>query len=395
MKSWLKWLISLGHAFVLMVLTAFWMNTDYTYGDEELLVQWSSVLKRVVFNIDEDPPKKDYLFVNLAYEKALIPLESGLGNEVITDRGKLASFFDILKRNQEQVKFTVCDVFLQGTSENDSLLEGSVKGIKNIVFPTHYSDDNTVEALDVNVPHGIADYRITGEGEGFIKFKLFQNDSLSTIPVYMFEKITGRKITGSNGIFWEKSRPVLNSVVIDYQLRSHELFEQSEYPVVNLSELLVLPENVIVNEFLKDRIVLMGDFNNDVHETIFGPMPGTLILLNVYLTLKGNHHLLSLSWIIFIIAGYMIFSRLMLFPENDTEKIRNINWIGPLLGSAIYLSLLSVCSYLLFNIHIQILILALYISLVRYIIRLNQADWNRKQMKEWALELRETYFNFK
>ena len=211
----------------------------------------------------------------------------------------------------------------------------------------------------------------------------------------MFEKITGRKITGSNGIFWEKSRPVLNSVVIDYQLRSHELFEQSEYPVVNLSELLVLPENVIVNEFLKDRIVLMGDFNNDVHETIFGPMPGTLILLNVYLTLKGNHHLLSLSWIIFIIAGYMIFSRLMLFPENDTEKIRNINWIGPLLGSAIYLSLLSVCSYLLFNIHIQILILALYISLVRYIIRLNQADWNRKQMKEWALELRETYFNFK
>ena len=135
MKSWLKWLISLGHAFVLMVLTAFWMNTDYTYGDEELLVQWSSVLKRVVFNIDEDPPKKDYLFVNLAYEKALIPLESGLGNEVITDRGKLASFFDILKRNQEQVKFTVCDVFLQGTSENDSLLEGSVKGIKKHRLP--------------------------------------------------------------------------------------------------------------------------------------------------------------------------------------------------------------------------------------------------------------------
>ncbi|MBC7914195.1 MAG: CHASE2 domain-containing protein [Pyrinomonadaceae bacterium] len=393
MKTWLKWLISLGHAFLLLALTAFWMNTDYSYGDERLLVQWSSILKRVVLNIDEDPPQEDFLFINLAYEKALIPLESGLGNEVVTDRAKLAAFFEILERNQKLVKFTVCDVFLKGKSEDDSLLESSVKGIRNVIFPTHHGVDGKPIPLDVRVPHGIADYRMASGG--FLKFKLFQDDSLPTIPVYLFERIEGRKISGNNGIYWDKGRPSLNSVVIDYQIRSHELFEQGEYPVVNLSELLVLPEEIIVDDFLKNRIVILGDFNNDVHNTVFGSTPGTLILLNVYLTLKDGQHLFSLGWLIFILLGYTLFSRLMLFPKNDTEKNKKAKWIGPLLGSVTYLSLLSVCSYLLFNIHIQVLILALYINLLRYIVRLNQAEWNRSQLKDWAIELRKTYFNFK
>ncbi|UKJ08820.1 CHASE2 domain-containing protein [Solitalea lacus] len=393
MRNWIKWLISFGHAIVLLVLTAFWLNTDFSYGDEQLLVKWSSILKRVVFNIDEDPPKEDYLFINLAYEKALIPREEGLGNEVITDRVKLAQFFEILKRNQKSVKFTVCDVFLKGKSESDSLLQSSISGIKNIVFPTHHGEDGKPEELDLNVPHAIADYRMASGG--FLKFKLFQDDNLSTIPVYLYEKTKGRKIDHQNGLYFDNGKLSLNSTIIDYQIRSHELFEQGEYPVVNLSELLMLPEDVIVNEFLKNRIVLIGDFNNDVHETIFGSTPGTLILLNVYLTLKAGYHFVTYWWVVFMLMAYTIFSRLMLFPENDSEKIKKINWIGPLLGSATYLSVLSVASYLMFNIHLQVLILTLYITLLRYIIRLNQVEWSKDQLKEWALALRETYFNFK
>ncbi|HEY0768968.1 MAG TPA: hypothetical protein VGD31_01355, partial [Sphingobacteriaceae bacterium] len=251
MKSRIKWIISVAHALILLLLTAFWMNTDFTYGDERMLVQWSSILKRVVLGIDEDPPKTDYLFINLAYEKALIPLEDGLGNEVITDREKLSQFFQILKRNQDKVKFTVCDVFLKGQSENDSLLEYSVKGIKNVVFPTHLDEDGHPEKLDIAVPHAIADYRMaTG---GFLKFKLFQHDTLATLPVRLIEQTTGRKFTSSQGMYFDQERPSLNSVIIDYQIRAHEVFEQAEYPVVNLSELLILPEEIIVNDFLKNR----------------------------------------------------------------------------------------------------------------------------------------------
>lgn len=393
MKPWFKWLLSAANAILLLVLTGYWLNSSYTYGDERLLVQWSSILKRVILNIDEDPPKEDFLFINLAYEKALIPTEDGLGSEVITDRAKLAQFFGIIKRHQKEVKFTVCDVFLKGESENDSLFQANATGIKNLVFPNHHTDEGTLDQLSLEVPQALADYKMASGG--FLKFKLFQDDKLSTMPVYMYEKITGRKIADSGRLYREGDNLSFNSVIIDYQIRSHEVFEQNEYPVVNLSELLLLPEEVIVGDFLKNRIVMMGDFQNDVHSTIFGSMPGTLILLNAYLTLIKGYHLISWGWLVFILTGYLIFSRLMLFPGDSNNQVQNSKWFGPLLGSITYLSILSILSYLFFNIHIQVLILTLYITALRFIITLPRTEWTGAQFKHWTLQLRETYFKFK
>lgn len=393
MKPWFKWLLSVANAIVLLVLTAFWLNTNYSYGDERLLVQWSSILKRVILNIDEDPPKEDFLFINLAYEKALIPTEDGLGREVITDRAKLAQFFAILRKHQNGVKFTVCDVFLKGESENDSLFASNIKDIKNVVFPNHHTEDGTPDQLSVEVPQAIADYKMASGG--FLKFKLFQDEELSTIPVYMYEKINGKKIADTGRLYREGEHLSFNSVIIDYQIRSHEVFEQNEYPVVNLSELLLLPEEVIVGDFLKNRIVLMGDFQNDVHSTILGSMPGTLILLNAYLTLAKGYHLISWTWLSFILTGYLIFSRLMLFPAEPKHQLQSSKWLGPLLGSITYLSILSILSYLFFNIHIQVLILTLYITLLRFIVSFQPSQWTSVRFKDWGLQLRETYFKFK
>ncbi len=392
MKSWLKWTISFLHAFLLIAFTAFWMSTDYTYGDERFLIKWSSILKRVVFHIDEDPPKKDFLFINLAYEKALIQRDDGPGTEVITDREKLTAFFNILKRHQNDVKFTVCDVLLKGASLHDSLLQSSVSGIQNVVFPTHLTDDGQPEKLTVNVPHAIADYQAVSGG--FLKFNLFQNDTLPTLPVYLFEVINGRKLETRNGWYFEDGRPALSTLIIDYQIRSHELFEEAEYPVITLSELLMLPEEVIVNEFLKGRMIIMGDFNQDIHDTVFGSTPGPLILLNVFLTLNDGHHLISIWWLIFLLVSYTLFSRLMLFPNSGT-KHKQTGWAAPLFGSAIYLSVLSFASYMVFNQHIQVLIITLYINLLRFFLQLNQPVWSKANTKKWLIDVSKTYFKFK
>lgn len=392
MKTSIKWLISFAHAFLLLGFTAWCMNTGFTYGDEQLLIKWSSILKRVVFQIDKDPPKKDFIFVNLAYEKALIPRADGLGNEVITDREQLARFFQLIKPHQQQIKFVFCDVFLQGQSENDSLLQSSVRGMDNLLFPTHFDGNDHIEKLDIDVPRAIADYRMASSG--FMKFKLFQSDTLPTVPVLLYEKINGTKLGQNHTFYLDNGRPSLNSMIIDYQIRAHELFEQGEYPVVTLSELLLLPEEVVINEFLKDRIVILGDFNSDVHETVFGSTPGTLILINVYLSLTEGQHLIGMWWLMFLFVGYLMFSRIMLFPPPE-DAHHPSSWFGPLLGSATYLALFSMASYLLFNQHLQVLIVTLYINLLRFIIQQRNAKWSKADLKNWLLELRETYFNFK
>ncbi|MDO3644467.1 CHASE2 domain-containing protein [Mucilaginibacter sp. L3T2-6] len=391
MKSGNKWLISFLHAFVLLLLTAWWINSDYTYGDERMLIQQASIFKRVVLGLDEDPPKKDFLFINLAHDKALIPIADGLGNDVITDREKLASFFEIFKRHQKEIRFGLCDVFLKGHSDYDVQLERSVAGIHNIIFPTHYDENGKVEPLSLRVPHAMADYRMANSG--FFKFKLFQNDSIPSIPVYLYQQLTGNHFTWLYGWPMDNGRLTMNSMIIDYPIRSYELFQQAEYPVVNLSELMILPEQTIVNEFLKNRIVLLGDFENDVHDTIYGKTPGTLILLNVYLTMMSGRHLVSLWWLLFLIGGYTIFSRLMLFPQYG--KAKHMRWFAPLLASATFLAFLSVISYLMFHQPVQVLVLTIYINFLRFLIQLRQQEWNRHKLKEYLINLRETYLNFK
>jgi hypothetical protein len=376
-----------------MAFSTLWLNSSFTYGDEKLLVQWSSIFKRVVLKMDEEPPKKDYLFINLAYDKALIPREEGTGKDVITDRQLLAHFFQVLKKHQDSIKYTVCDVLLKGSSDADSALQASVKGIPKIVFPTQLTDSGKAETLTIQVPSAIADYEMVNGG--FLKFKLFQNSTVPTLPVYMYQQITGKELKQQFGWYFQGSRPVMNSLIIDYQIRTHELMDEGEYPVINLSELMLLPEEVIANDFLKHRFIIMGDFNNDTHETIYGSTPGTLILLNVFLSLMDGQHLISLWWWIFLLVGFTFFSRRMLFPEPDpiTHKYANL-WI-PLLRSATFLSILSIVSYLIFKQHIQVLVLTLYVNALRFIIQLKKSDWHFSQLKSWFLEIRETYFNFK
>jgi hypothetical protein len=375
-----------------MAFSTLWLNSSFTYGDEKLLVQWSSIFKRVVLKMDEEPPKKDYLFINLAYDKALIPREEGTGKDIITDRQLLADFFQVLKKHQDSVKYTVCDVLLKGSSDADSALQASVRGLKKIVFPAQLSDSGTAEELAIQVPSAIADYEMVNGG--FLKFKLFQNKTVPTLPVYMYQQISGKELKQQFGWYFQGYKPVMNSLIIDYQIRTHELMDEAEYPVINLSELMLLPEEVIANDFLKHRFIIMGDFNNDTHETIYGSTPGTLILLNVYLSLMDGQHLISFWWWIFLLVGFTFFSRRMLFPEPDpiTHKYANL-WI-PLLRSATFLSILSIVSYLIFKQHIQVLVLTLYVNVLRFIIQLKKSDWHFSQLKSWFLEIRETYFNF-
>lgn len=388
-----KWIISVVHAILLMAFSLFWLNSSYTYGDEKLLVKWSSIFKKVVLQIDEDPLKKDYLFINLAYDKALIPREEGTGKEIITDRQLLADFFEVLKKHQDSVPYTVCDVLLKGNSEADSALKVSVKGLHRIVFPAQLSDSGKTESLAIQVPAAIADYEMVKGG--FLKFKLFQNKTVPTLPVYMYQELSGKRIQPRFGWYFQGYKPVMNSLIIDYQIRTHELMDEGEYPIINLSELMLLPEEVIANDFLKHRFIIMGDFNNDTHETIYGRTPGTLILLNVFLSLIKGQHLINIWWLIFILIAFTIFSRRMLFPEQDaiTHQYSNL-WVQ-LLKSATFLSIVSILSYLIFNQHIQVLVLTLYANIIRFIIQLKKSDWHWSQLKNWFLTIRKTYLNFK
>ena len=382
-----KWFISFLHAFVLLGLSLIWLHTPFTYGDEKFLIKWTSVVKRMVFQLDDTPPKDNFIFINLAYEKALIPLEDHLGNEVITDRSALAKFFKILQQHPSAAKFTICDVFLQGKSTSDSLLSKSITGIPNIVFPTHPDDYNKPEKLEIKVPSAMANYK--SADEEFVKFTLLLENDYKTIPLYMYEKLQQRNYSHHWGLYWDNNNPSLNSVIIDYKIRNDEIFQNNQYPVVNLSELMLLPEELIIEEFLQDRIIVMGDFVNDKHKTSFGVMPGSLILVNVYLSLMDGAHLISLGWLLFMIVAFTLYSRIIIFNWPMASSRKSSKWFLNLLKSATLLAIISVCSYFLFNIGIQVLFLTIYTGILLFIKKLWKEKAPIHKMHYWLTYLSE------
>jgi hypothetical protein len=382
-----KWLISFLHAFVLLILSLIWLHTPFTYGDEKFLIKWTSVVKRLVLQLDDNLPKDNFIFINLAYEKALIPLEDNLGNEVITDRAALAKFFKILQQHPDAAKFTICDVFLKGKSQYDSLLSKNIAGVPNIVFPTHPDDNNKPEKLEIKVPSAMSNYQ--SADEGFVKFTLLLEEDYKTIPLYMYEKLQKRKFSHNWGFYWDNGNPCLNSVIIDYKIRKDEVFQNGKYPVVNLSELMLLPEELIVKEFLQGRIIVMGDFMQDKHKTSFGIMPGSLILLNVYLSLVEGSHLISMGWFLFMIAAFTLYSRIIIFNWHQPSLIKSTKWFLNLLKSATLLAIISVCSYFLFNIGIQVLFLTFYTGIILFIKKLWKEKAPIHKIQYWLTYLSE------
>ena len=66
---------------------------------------------------------------------------------------------------------------------------------------------------------------------------------------------------------------------------------------------------------LEDKIVVIGDFTTDVHDTYLGPQPGSLICINAYHALQQGDHYFHWGWafvqfIIYFIIGYFLMSRL-------------------------------------------------------------------------------------
>ncbi len=389
-----KWFIALLHGMTLVLFSWIWISTYSSYGDEAVLIKWSSAIKRTLLGLDEDPPAKEFLFVDVSSSKELIPDEQALGNQVITDRAALAAFFRVMRSYPNSARFVFCDVNLIGDSPNDSLLADAINGVKNIAFPVHRENDSLI-LPKFNTRYAVADYKQTGQM--FLKFRLVQDEQLPTVPVHLYNQLDKGNIHTYQLYSTDNDRLAFNNMVIDFPIRPYEFFEQREYPIVSLAELMILPPEVISKEYLKDKLVLMGDFRTDMHPTIYGETPGTLILLNSYLALKNGYHRVSWVWVLCLLLFYTAASYKLFFSRENRELrgIRRYSFMAALLNYLALFAVAAILSYLLFRIYINILILAVYFNCLALGIDLYTKKRTLPKWHEIMANIKDTYFNFK
>lgn len=368
---------SILHAVFLVFATLWLLQQNYTYGDERFVIRWSSIIKKMVFKIDDKPPRNDLLFINTSYDNMLIDRldDDGfqIGNQVITDREKLSRLFEIMRNNNSNHRYVICDIFFKDPSPYDSALYDNLKQVKNIIIPYHLGSDNEIVEPIFNINKGFSDYNII-EGS-FLKYSLMQLDSLPSLPLKMYMDLYNAGFSTKGIISRMNGKPAFNTIIIDFKVRHYDINENlspDPYPYVNLGEFMSLPDSVIANT-IKDRIVMIGDLQErDMHQTLVGNMPGVIILLNIFLTLKESENLIKPFFLFILFITYFLISMDMFSEKNILERkyIKKLSrhrvgkFFARLFKYIVYLIAASVIVYILYNVHINILIMAIYFNLV-------------------------------
>jgi len=363
--------VSIANAVFMLILSLFLLSQPVIKSDEKELIKNTTWLKEKVLGKDK-PPKDDFLFVNIAFNKELIDKldVDGLpiGNQAITDRNKLAKLFSILNKKPDNQKFILCDVLFIDDSPNDTLLAAEIQKFPNIVIPYV---QNITPKFAVN--QGLVEY--TAVGDFFVKYKLQLDDSLKSLPLVMYEKLHQTTMQEGNWFYSLDNQTVFNNFILNLRITKGDLLDTNKiYPVISLSELLQLSDNDVLAQ-TKNRIVVIGDFSdikNDYHKTVVGPMPGALILLNAYLALTKRDNKVPFLLSPVLLLGFFLVSLLVFYPVNVFEKFSSLitskipnaklaDYIVGFLSYATLLSIISIGCFLLFNMHLNVLYLTTYI----------------------------------
>ncbi|MEZ4992971.1 MAG: CHASE2 domain-containing protein [Saprospiraceae bacterium] len=383
-------LFSFLHGLFMLVLTFYWLSLPYTFGDEAFLIKWTSLVKKELFGIDPKPAPEEILFVDVSANKTTIPATDLFGpsdynRRVITDRQQISDLLEVMVPFRSDLRLVLLDILFQDSTVYDSLLNARLTALDDKVLGVSHLENGTelIRPI-VHLPYALATYRASDDL--FLKYPLEMQDSLETIPLVLLEKLNSYQHEKWAGLHWINGRLSFPAPLVDFKIRNSDFrigsgMEESNYTVFDLGTIMKTRELMGeegMREYFQDRIVLVGDFNTDVHRTPFDQMAGILLIYNAYLTLLDGGGSITIYWMLFLVIGftllsYRIFSELKVNKPQWLSKVfqsKMGNFIFNSLDEALLLTMLTIFSYFLFGIHINILILLVYIKSVEYVWKL-------------------------
>lgn len=385
--------ISLINVIVMFFIAYYWLSLPRTFGDEAFFIKWSSLVHKSLLGFDAKPSPNEVLFVDVSGSKTTIPdqdaisfydpdsLDQPFQRKVITDRRELTSFFQLLNRYEKEIRFVLCDILFEDETKHDSLLQKEITvlgdkmlGVSHLEYGEHLIQPS------IKMPSAAATYR--SSGDVFLKFPLLVGDTLKTLPVVMHERINEVQMNKKGPFYSIDKKLSLPSPIVDFKVRNSDFkigqdLEEENFnkiPMGLILELATFNHPDSLGDFFSNKIILIGDFKTDLHNTPFGETPGLLLIYNAYLTLLYGQNEISLWWILFLclsffILSYRIFAEVKVMKPGwlvDVFNSRMSKYILNALDEMVLLILITILSYFLFNIHINILILFIYLKVIEW-----------------------------
>lgn len=346
-------------------------NLDFPVSGEKALLYRFELVRNYLIP-RENTVNDSTLLIDVSFDKTPVKATDEYGMPIgdiqITDRKKLLKLLQELKKRNDY-KYILLDVFFgqKGETPQDSVLFATICSMPRIVIPCH--SDEALADSSLMEKAGRADYTTTYKESSFVKYPYMSDDGMS-LPLKMFEDMTGRTIRKHCVIYTDGLRLVRKSIVLTFDIYANSSYNEEGEKVWyylgadilgNKDERGLLYE---IPDLTKDKYIAIGAFQgDDSHSTYIGSVCGTLINLNAYFSLLHNHHVVSISLVIvmffaFFVLAYLTLTRQDLrgLADSMTQK-HSYRWRTRMM------TLSALCSWIGYSLFLTILCIMTFVFL--------------------------------
>lgn len=340
MKTTPRIIISLVGALLLLVLSYAQFNSPKPgpLGNEKKIIATADRLKlspKQHVSYDDS-----IVMIDVHYDKTLLPVYDStgycLGTTPITDRGKILALLRQLQ--QSNYRYIIMDVFFEqgDVTPYDSALFALIDDMDRIIIPIHnFARQNSLIPIEKT---GLADYETTKKESSFLKFPYIVG-STASIPLKMYQQLgpNHSTIQRHSGLFYTDAGHLCRRsvfLVMDMAKMLTEYDGEDNYYIANADrytlgyDALGMPPDTNEMAFpLLDtrsydgKYVIIGDFEDDVHNTYRGSQPGPLILFNAFLALLHGQHHVSILFLLILYVIYTILFWILLGKQKLKDSL--------------------------------------------------------------------------
>ena len=363
------WSVLIAIGFLLF--SYFITNLDFPVSGEKALLYRFELVRNYLFP-RENTVNDSILLIDVSFDKTPVKATDEFGMPIgdiqITDRQKLLELLQELKR-RDDYKYILLDVFFgqKGETSQDSALYATICSMPRIVIPCH--SDEALADSSLWDKAGFADYTTTYKEGSFVKYPYMADDGKS-LPLKIYEDMTGRTIRKHGFVYTDGWRLVRKSIVLTFDVNAKSAYNEEGEKVWyylgadilgNEEERGLLYE---MPELTKNKYVAIGAFQgDDSHSTYIGSISGTMINLNAYFSLLHNHHVMSITLVIILFCAFFVLAYLTLTRQDLTgladamTKKQNYRWRTRMI------TLSALCSWIGYSLLLTILCILTYVFL--------------------------------
>ena len=310
-------------------------NTSIPLPNEMSILQgWDKFVS--VNGTVKDSIPDEIMLIDVAYDKELVDYEEDgfyVGKDLITDRKKLFQFLSFVKE-AGNYKYVMLDVIFEEGYKTPYALFHLIAQMDRIVIATH--EDTRLQDSILLSKAANADYTTTWKETNFSRFQYLHEDQTS-IPLQMYRELEKKDIKKFGFLYFSNNWLCRNAITLKMPYRiTSDLSDEGERKKFNVvrmgSDLLDSTSVTTLTDEIEGKILVIGDFKYDMHETYAGIQPGSLINLNAYYALKrGDHSLLGQygeTLCFYLLIACLYFCMTILYLSNfKIEKYVHKKWL--------------------------------------------------------------------